>query len=231
MLRVSGFSRVICRKTRTAFFGAVAVVLVFGTPVVAQEEPRRAYLEVTAGLTAQPAATAYYHISPPLGGAGFPLLAAAGGCFIRPSLAVEGEFATGEVSAAQGFYYNWSQKYTALVRVTTVVGALRWKPKAVSPVELVVGGGRARVVHGTRDGIEYREYPYPQGSQTPMADSSLGDWVWSIKGGADVVFPRASRAAFVGSARVRWRQRVNEDDFRGVSAWAFDFGAGLRVRF
>jgi|WetSurMetagenome_2_1015567.scaffolds.fasta_scaffold31922_4 hypothetical protein len=229
--------RIVFRLTapsRLLVLGPV-LVLALAATARAQDAPGRSYVDATAGVTAQPAATPNHRIRPPLSGAGFPALAAAGGFFIRPSIAVEGEVATAEVSIRQGFYYSWSQEYTASVRATTIGGGVRWKPRGVSPVELVVGVGRARVVHGTRDGIEYREYPYPQGSQTPMPDSSSGAWVWSVKGGADVVFPRASRAAFVAGTRVRWRQRIGDDygddDYRGVSPLAFDFGAGVRVRF
>ena len=115
--------------------------------------------------------------------------------------------------------------------MTTIDGSLRWKPRGTSPVELVVGAGPAHVVHGTRDGIEYRDYPYPQGSQTPMPDTASGDWVWNVKGGADVVYPPTSRAAFVAGGRLRWRPLNSDDDYRGVSAWAVDVSAGLRVRF
>jgi hypothetical protein len=210
---------------------SIAILLAGAVAVRAQDLPGRGYAQGTLGFTTQPDAMPNHRISPPLGGTGFPGIAAAGGYFIRPSLAIEGEIATSEVSVEQGFHYSWSQEYTAALRVTTIDGSVRWKPGGVSPVELVVGGGQARVVHGTRDGIEFHDYPYPQGSRTPMADSSWGDWVWNIKGGADVVYPRASRAAFVSGARLRWRQKNSGDDYRGASAWAFDFGAGMRVRF
>jgi hypothetical protein len=210
---------------------SIAILLAGAVAVRAQDVPGAGYVQGTLGFTTQPEATPNHRISPPLGGTGFPGVAVAGGYFIRPSLAIEGELATGEVSVEQGFHYSWSQEYTAALRVTTIDGSVRRKPGGVSAVELVVGGGLARVVHATRDGIEFREYPYPQGSQTPMADSSWGDWVWNIRGGVDVVYPPASRVAFVGGGRLRWRQRNSDDDYRGVSAWALDFGAGLRVRF
>jgi hypothetical protein len=210
---------------------SIAIVLAGAATAPAQDVPGAGYVQGILGFTTQPAATPNHRISPPLGGTGFPGIAAAGGYFIRPSLAIEGELATGEVSIEQGFHYSWSQEYTAALRVTTIDASVRWKPRGTSPVEFLVGGGLARITHRTRDGIEFREYPYPQGSQTPMADSSWGDWVWNIKGGADVVHPRRSRAAFVASARLRWRQRNSDDEYRGVSGLAFDFGAGLRVRF
>jgi hypothetical protein len=210
---------------------SIAILLAGTAAVWAQDVPGPGYVQGTLGFTTQPEATPNHRISPPLGGTGFPGVSAAGGYFIRPALAIEGELATGEVSVKQGFHYNWSQEYTAALRVTTIDGSVRWKPGGVSAVELVVGGGMAKVVHATRDGIEFRDYPYPQGSQTPMADSSWGDRVWNIKGGADVVYPLASRVAFVVGGRLRWRQRNSDDDYRGASAWAVEFGAGARLRF
>ena len=208
-----------------------ALSLTLAWTASAQGASQKAYVQGTLGATMQPEATPNEHVSPPIGGAGFPAFGAAGGYFIRPSLAVEGELATGEVSVQQTNHYSLTQEFTAALRVTTVDGSVRWKPGGISPVELVVGGGLARVVNTSRDGIEYSGYPNPLGSETPMPDSSWGDWVWNIKGGADVVYPRTSRVAFAGGGRLRWRQRNSVDEYRGASAWAVEVSAGLRVRF
>jgi len=219
------------RMKRLSFLVSIALLLAFGGTARAQDVPGPGYVQGTVGLAIQPDAEANHRIRPPLGGTAFPVVAGSGGYFIRPSLAIEGELATGELSGEQGFHYTWSQEYTAAVRVTTIDGSVRWKPGGVSPVELVVGGGRARVVHAERDRIEHREFPYPQGSQTLLPDTKHGEWVWNLKGGLDVVHPTTSRAAFVAGARLRWRQRNYSDDYGGVSGWAFDVGVGLRVRF
>jgi len=198
----------------------------------AQSAPPQGYIQGQLLFTIQQDGTIYYHTSPPLGGSGFPGVSASAGFFVRPSLAIEGEvFAAPEVSLPQTFSYNWSNEYTAAFGVTTLDALLRWKPRGTSPVELVVGGGPAWLRYQQRDGVHVAPaYPGP-GTRTPLPDTSFTQAVWHLKGGADLVYPLASRVAFAASFRLRWRQGTDQDYTYGVGTWSLDAGAGLRLRF
>lgn len=210
----------------------LAFLLVLAPDVHAQGAPQRGYIQGQLLLTVQQDGVIYYHTSPPLGGSAFPGVSASAGVFVRPSLAIEGEvFVAPEVSVPQSFSYSWSDEYVAGFSVTTLNALLRWKPRGRSPVELVVGGGPAWLRYEQRDGVHIAPaWPGPA-KRTALPDRSFTQARWTIKGGADLVHPLASRVALAAGVRVRWRQGTSQDYFYGVGTWSLDAGAGLRVRF
>jgi hypothetical protein len=214
-----------------SFATSVSLLLALSATAGAQDTGPRGYAQGALVLTIQPDGTPYhYHLSGPLGGSGVGVSGAAG-YFITPSIAIEAEVLfAGEISVPQAFgYMNDSDDYTATFRAVTVNGLVRWKPGGWRPVEFVAGGGVASIRYGRRDLV--RTDYFPPVTRTSEPDYLVTDIVANLTGGADLVLPMRSRAAFVGSARVRWRQRSSQDDYFGVIPIAADLGVGLRVRF
>ena len=196
-------------------------------------QPGRGLIEGTAGVSVQPASSETYHrVSPNLSGQAFSISLQAGG-FLSKSLALEGELVfAAPISAAQRFSYNWTEDYIAENRDVLLNELVRWKPGGASRLEFLAGGGvavvRARKLSHT---ISYPFTPLRPTARIP--DQSLRKYRVTLTGGVDVAVPVSRRLAFVPTFRLRWIDRPDPaiEEWNGVSAFAFQIGAGLRARF
>ncbi|RPH58475.1 MAG: hypothetical protein EHM89_12315 [Acidobacteria bacterium] len=218
---------------RSVALFAAAILLSTGSATHAQNAVKPGYyVQGEMVLTAQPGGElkGHYRISPPFGAGTRLGLRASGGYFITPTLAIEGGVLfAGEISTEQTFsYMDDNDHYTSTFSVVSMNALVRYKPGGWSPVELVIGGGFAAARLAQHDGVR-RSLFYK--TQAPLSDSSSTEVAPNVTGGADLVLPTRSRAAVVGSFRLRWRGGVYSDDAHGTPTFAVDMGVGLRVRF
>jgi hypothetical protein len=207
---------------------SLMVLALVASTTLAAAEPK-AYLQ--AGLVASwhPAGIPNHRVTPAISG-GTLGVTAAGGVFVTPTVAVEGEFvAGGAISTQQRFSYDWFEDYTAQSRDVFLGVNVRWRPAAPRYLELVGGGGLVVSTFAERSIVRTELRGSPRPSPTTQPDQVDREAQLSVNGGVALRLPVSRMVEIVPAFTVRWIGRAGGlGEYLGVGGRAYQAGATLR---
>ena len=214
---------------RLALIGLAASFALVGRPVegAGPGDPGKGYVQVGAMATTQPPGTPNHRIVPAISGSTIGI-AAAGGVWLSPTVAVEGEFLGGPpVSTPQRFSYDWREDFTGESRDLILGANLRWRPGPRGIAELFGGGGIAVSTFAERSIIETRMFPPSTSRQPDQVVTSING---TLNGGVAIAVPAGARIEVVPAFlfRVIQRPKSGLGDYLGVAGYAYQFGATIR---
>ena len=194
--------------------------------LVAAAEPK-GYLQAGLMGTVQPAGIPNHRVTPPISGTTIGL-AAAGGAFVTPTLAIEGELVAGNaISTPQHFHYDWTEDYTAQSRDVFLGANVRWRP--VAHLELIGGGGLAFNTFANRSIVRTDFFPVTHTTQPDQVETVSQP---ALNGGIAVPLPVSSRIEVVPAFTIRWVMRSDHGlgAYAGIGSWAYQFGGTVRFK-
>jgi hypothetical protein len=192
-------------------------------------DPGKGYVQAGVMMTEQRAGIPNHRVSPAISGSAIGL-AAAGGVWLTPKVAVEGEFVGGRaVSTPQQFWYNWSEDFTGESRDLFLGANVRVRPAPRAPVELFGGGGLVISTFAERSIVATYTFPPRTLTEPDQVDTQMG---LTVNGGLAVAVPAGSRIDVVPAFTIRWVQRPSTGlgDYLGVGSFAYQFGATVRFK-
>jgi hypothetical protein len=178
-------------------------------------------------LTVQRAGPIYHRTYPPLSGKGVGFVIA-GGYFLMPGLALEGELNVGgDISAPQHTGYNdVSSDYIRHNRDITLTGQVRL---SAGPADVVVGVGRGFTRIGSTNSTTTRLRLNGDVTVGPDADYWYVNKGATFTYGLDVPIPSRSHVQIVPTFRMHVMRRPESDfDDVGASAYVLQFGVVMK---